>query len=165
MDSPAPEPSPANGWRERHATLLIDSHRRLAGRELAVAGAIPEEKARHLYHAPFVVLSHDGTADPVFTYANLTAQRLFVLPWSRIVGMPSRFSAEVPARDERQRLLERVARFGYIDDYQGVRIASTGERFLIRRATVWNLVDADGGPVGQAACFAEWTPLPAGDGA
>lgn len=163
MDFPAPDPSPANGWLERQATLLIDSHRRLTGRGLAVAGATPEERAHLLYHAPFVVLSHDGAADPVFTYANLTAQRLFVLPWRRIVGMPSRYSAEAPARDERQRLLERVARQGYIDDYQGVRIASTGERFLIRRATVWNLTDADGRPVGQAASFAEWTPLPAGD--
>ncbi|MDK9726348.1 MAG: MEKHLA domain-containing protein [Sterolibacteriaceae bacterium MAG5] len=165
MDFPAPEPSPANGWWEHHAALLIDSHRRLTGRELAVVGVTSEEKARHLYQAPFVVLSHDGGTDPVFTYANLTAQRLFALPWERIVGMPSRYSAEAPARKERQRLLAQVARFGYIDDYQGVRIASTGERFLIRRATVWNLLDADGKPVGQAASFAEWTPLPAGDGA
>lgn len=164
MDSPAPEPSPANRWLEHHAALLIDSHRRLTGRELPISGTTPEERARDLYEAPYVVLSHDGGEDPRFTYANATAQRLFVLPWAKIVGMPSRYSAEAPARDERQRLLDRVARFGYIDDYQGVRIASTGERFLIRRATVWNLVDADGKLVGQAAGFAEWTPLPVGDG-
>jgi hypothetical protein len=36
-----------------------------------------------------------------------------------------------------------VAR-GFIDDYAGVRIARTGRRFLIQRATVWNLTDDQG---------------------
>lgn len=136
---------------------LLQSHRRLTGRDLLPPGLAPAEAARALYHAPFVVLAHDTAADPLFIYANLAAQRLFELTREEIVGMPSRYSAEPLLREERQRLLERVARDGYIDDYRGVRVSRSGKRFLIGRATVWNLADGDGTPCGQAATFAEWT--------
>lgn len=152
----SPEPGLENGYLADHARLLIRSHRRLTGRDLIQPGP---QMARALYVAPFVVLSHSRDDDPVFTYANLAAQRLFAMAWDEIVGMPSRYSAEAPAREERQRLLERVAAHGYIDDYQGIRIARSGERFLIRRATVWSLQDESGAVVGQAAAFGEWTPL------
>ncbi|MBI4984729.1 MAG: MEKHLA domain-containing protein [Rhodocyclales bacterium] len=161
MIFPALEPAAGNGYRTEHAALLIGSYRRWLGRELLAPAATPEATAEALYRAPFVVLSHDTRADPVFTYANLTAQGLFAMPWTQIVGLPSRYSAEALARGERERLHERVAQHGYIDDYQGVRIASTGARFLIRQATVWNLVDAAGNKVGQAATFGAWEPLPA----
>jgi hypothetical protein len=151
------EPAADNDFQSTHALLLIDSFRRLTGRELLAAANTPTEAAHRLYHAPFVVLSHDVAPDPVFTYANLAAQRLFELPWARIVGMASRYSAEPLARAERQRLLERVASHGYIDDYSGVRVSSTGKRFLVLDATVWNLVDARGNSAGQAASFADWT--------
>lgn len=152
-------PDAANAYRAEHVALLLRSHRHFTGRDLLPPQPSPAAAAQALYHASFVVLSHDGDADPRFTYANLAAQRLFAMPWADIVGMPSRYSAEAPARDERQRLLERVVRDGYIDDYQGVRIARGGARFLIRAATVWNLVDEAGMLVGQAAAFADWTLL------
>jgi hypothetical protein len=59
-------------------------------------------------------------------------------------------------REERARLLERTSQQGYVDDYQGVRIATTGQRFLIRQATVWNLRTSQGERVGQAATFSQW---------
>jgi hypothetical protein len=62
-------------------------------------------------------------------------------------------------RDERARLLERTLRDGYVDDYAGIRISSTGKRFRIEQAIVWNLVDAAGIRHGQAATFDHWTPL------
>ncbi len=155
----APEPAESNGYRSELAAVILRCHRRLTGRDL-LPGDLPGlPVARALYEAPFVVLAHDTAADPLFTYANLTAQRLFEMPWREIVGMSSRYSAEPLLREERQRLLERVSRNGYIDDYQGVRISRTGRRFLVRNATVWNLSDDDGSPLGQAATFAEWTPI------
>jgi hypothetical protein len=157
---PQNEPDESNGFFADHAHLLADSFHQLTGRVLIAPG---DDLPRRLYHAPFVLLSHDTAADPVFTYANLTAQRIFELPWSRIVGMASRFSAEPLAREERQRLLDRVARYGFIDDYRGVRISSTGRRFWIDQATVWNLGDAAGQVVGQAATFAQWRDVVAGD--
>lgn len=154
------EPQESNDFLVAHAQRLVNSHLRLTGRALLPEGPAAE-MAHALYHAPFVVLSHALGDDPLFTYANLAAQELFELSWPEIVGMPSRFSAEPLARSERQRLLERVARDGYIDDYSGVRIAKSGRRFMIRRATVWNLIDTQGNKLGQAATFSEWQALPA----
>lgn len=140
--------------------LLLASHRALTGRPLLpiVPGETSGQTAQRLYTAPFVVLAHDASTDPLFTYANLVAQQLFEMRWDEIVGLPSRLSAEAPAREERERLLERVAAHGFIDDYSGVRIAKSGRRFRILRATVWNLTDPAGRRVGQAATFADWTP-------
>jgi hypothetical protein len=78
---------------------------------------------------------------------------------AQFLGLPSRFSAEAPLREERQALLDRVSRHGFIDDYAGVRIAADGRRFRIEAATVWNLVDPDGSVHGQAAAFSRWTDL------
>jgi hypothetical protein len=35
-------------------------------------------------------------------------------------------------------------------------VSASGRRFLVRQATVWNLIDPEGLPCGQAASFAEW---------
>ena len=75
------------------------------------------------------------------------------MPWSEIVGLPSRFSAEPLAQAERESLLACVASQGYIDDYSGVRITRSGKRFTIQNATVWNLINQDGVVLGQAAAF------------
>lgn len=117
------------------------------------------ELSRRVFEAPFVVVSHGTQADPVLNYGNLTALGLWELSWDELTQMPSRFTAEAPNREERARLLNRVTRDGYIDDYSGVRIAKTGRRFQIARATVWNLLAADGSHAGQAAMFSEWTFL------
>ena len=53
-------------------------------------------------------------------------------------------------------MLERAATKGYIDNYQGVRISTTGRRFAIAQAIIWNLTDELGQPCGQAATFADW---------
>ena len=69
--------------------------------------------------------------------------------------LPSRLSAEPVNQAERERLLALVTQNGYIDNYAGVRISSTGKRCMIKNAVVWNLVD-NGIYKGQAACFTEW---------
>lgn len=149
------EPGPVNDWQLEHAALLIRCYRHWTGQDLIAPDLSPTEAARALYEAAFAVLSHNAESDPRFTYANLTAQRLFEMPWAELVGLPSRYSAEPMLREERERLLERVAEHGFIDDYSGIRIAKSGKRFAIRQATVWNLFDK----AGQAACFSDWQPL------
>ena len=151
------QPSPANAFQLEHARLLLDSHRALLKRDLLVLPAT--EIGRALYEAPMVVLAHDTAADPVFFYGNLAAQQLFELNWNELVQLPSRFSAEPVARDERQRLLDLVTSQGFIDNYSGVRIAKSGKRFRIKQATVWNLLGHDGQVLGQAAAFDHWTPV------
>ncbi|MDP1717940.1 MAG: MEKHLA domain-containing protein, partial [Burkholderiales bacterium] len=69
-------PGPDNRFMEDHARLLLDSYRRLTGKDLVPAGD-PLQRAKNLYEAAIVVVSHDTAPDPVFNYANLAAQRLF----------------------------------------------------------------------------------------
>jgi hypothetical protein len=78
--------------------------------------------------------------------------------WAEITASPSRFSAEPLAQAARQELLDRVTRDGFIDDYEGVRVSKSGQRFHISQATVWNLYKSDQ-RIGQAATFAHWTLL------
>ena len=153
------EPTEFNAYQATHSALIIDSHRRLLGHALLASHGNPNQIARELYEAPFVVLAHDTASDPVFFYANRRAQQLFEMSWEQMIALPSRHSTEPLAQSERQRLLDRVARHGFIDDYTGVRVSRTGKRFLIERATVWNLIDQTGTVMGQAAAFDHWTPL------
>lgn len=149
-------PSQANQYWFEHAERLRCTFRELTGRHLLDAALSPSMAAEQLFHAPFVVLSHNNAPDPVLTYGNLKALELFELSWEELTAMPSRFTAEAPNREERARLLAEVASRGYIDSYSGVRISRTGKRFLIERATVWNLTDGEGRACGQAATFLNW---------
>ena len=148
-------------YSRHHVLQLLASHQALTGRPLLerASGEGDEDLAARLYDAPFVVLAHGTEPDPLFNYANLAAQSLFERSWEELVGLPSRLSAEAPAREERERLLARVTAHGFIDDYSGIRIAKSGRRFRILRATVWNVADGAGRRIGQAAAFSDWEPL------
>ena len=151
-------PAEDNLFLADHARFLLESYRRLTGRELLPAGEAVS-RAKSLYHAPFVVVSHDTAHDPVFNYANLAAQCLFEMDWDTFVRLPSRLSAGPVHRAERQRLLEVVTRNGYIDNYGGIRVTSSGRQFQVESATVWNLTNNDGHYMGQAAAFSNWRVL------
>lgn len=153
-------PSVSNDYLAVHVQLLCDSLRTLNGRDLVEARLGSAEAARQIFYAPFVVLSHNSDPDPILTYANLACMRLFEMGWNQIVQTPSRHTAEVPVRAERERLLARVAADGFIVNYTGVRVSATGRRFMIENATVWNLKDRQGRDCGQAATFNQWTFLP-----
>lgn len=139
--------------------MLRDSLLGLTGRDLAGPGQSQAEAARRIFHAPYAVLSHNTDPDPILTYANLTCLRLFGLDWDRLVSTPSRYTAAAADREERNRLLQRVGEYGYIDDYTGIRVSTDGRRFSIENATVWNLTDAAGAYRGQAATFNRWVYL------
>ena len=147
-----------------HAALLLDSFSRIVGRELVPRGGTPEEEARRLFEARIVVVSHGTEADPVLNYGNRRALGLWEMPWGDFTKTPSRLTAEPVHRDERARLLERTRRDGFVDDYAGIRISRSGNRFRIDGALVWNLADAAGVLLGQAAAFERCTPLPPGPG-
>ncbi len=111
-----------------------------------------------LWSAPFAIVAHGTEADPVFFFGNETALGLFEMDYPAFTRLPSRLSAEPLLREERARLLERVASDGIIEDYAGIRISASGRRFEIRDASVWNLIEPDGSPAGQAAAFSTWSP-------
>lgn len=153
------KPGPENAYLRGHAELLISSYRRITGRELVAQKGTREETARALYEAPYGVVSHDTRDDPVFNYGNRTALGLFEMSWRDFVVLPSLESAEAVNRAERQKLLDRVSLSGFVDDYRGVRISSTGRRFRIEEATVWNVVDERSVYHGQAAVFFRWSEV------
>jgi hypothetical protein len=133
--------------------LLAGSFRRVVGTSLVHEGAGPDWLYRD---APFVVVAHNTDADPRFVYANKAAQNCFEYPWDEFVTLPSRLSAELPNRAERQQLLDAVTSNGFISDYRGLRIAKSGRRFWIEDGIVWQLLDQDGNLRGQAATFSNW---------
>ena len=140
--------------------LIIDSHRRIVGRSLADPQLAPAAQADWLdTDAPFGLLAHDTRPDPCFIYANLAALSCFEYPDDELIGLPSRLTAAPPDRDERQRLLDAVARDGFVDGYRGLRIAKSGRRFWIEDVTVWMLVDAASVTHGQAAAYRRWHDL------
>ncbi|ACC74896.1 MEKHLA domain-containing protein [Paraburkholderia phymatum] len=140
--------------------LLTGSYARLLGASLVREREHAEDAAAWLYHdAPFGLLAHNSADDPVFVYGNRRAQSLFGYDWDELTALPSRLSAEAPERSERQAFLDQVTRNGYVSGYRGVRIAKTGQRFWIERATVWQLIDEHGKLHGQAAMIPHTTAL------
>ena len=139
-----------------HSQILARCFRKWTGRDLLPGLFNPGGLARYVFEAPFVVVSHGTEADPVLNYGNAAALALWEMSWEELTRTPSRLTAETPDREDRARLLEAVTRRGFIDDYSGVRISKSGRRFRISRATVWNLLTADGKPCGQAAMFDHW---------
>jgi len=143
------------GWVE-HSQILINSFRRWTHRDLIARTGSFDEQAQALFEAPFVVVSHGTQADPILNYGNQPALNLWQIDIPTLLQTPSRLTAEPVHRDARALLLERTTRDGFVDDYQGIRISTSGRRFRIHRAIVWNLVDAQDQPVGQAATFSDW---------
>lgn len=152
------EPWSSPEWVAR-SRLLVESFRRRVGRDLVTVTGPELVTAETLFRAPFVVVAHGTGPDPLLTYANAAALRLWQMDPDTLVRTPSRLTAEPVHRDERVKLLERTLREGFVDDYSGVRISRTGRRFMIERAIVWNLEDDAGLLLGQAAMFDRWTPL------
>ena len=138
---------------------LLDSHAHWLKRELVERTGALDEQGERLYLAPFVVVSHALGEDPVLNYGNRQALALWEMTWREFTATPSRLTAEPLERTERARMLGRVATHGFVTDYRGVRVSRTGRRFLVERATVWNVLDERGIERGQAACFSRWTPL------
>jgi hypothetical protein len=134
--------------------LLNGSHARLLGVPLT------ERDAAWLYgEAPFVVLAHDTSADPRFTYANRAAQACFGYGLEEFLALPSRLSADGSQQETRRAVFERVARDGFVTGYSGVRVAKSGRRLRIENATIWRLIDGQGVLHGEAAAFGRWTDL------
>ena len=139
-----------------HTACLLRSLKHFAGRELVSGASDARTLAQNIFEASFIIVSHGTEVDPVLNYGNRTALTLWEMTWEELTRTPSRFTAEVPNREERARLLASVTARGFVDDYSGVRISKTGRRFRIHRATVWNLVTEAGQPCGQAAMFDQW---------
>ncbi|BAS54583.1 MULTISPECIES: MEKHLA domain-containing protein [Leptolyngbya] len=135
--------------RIQQAQRLITSFQHWTGKPLI-------ETPEALFEAPFVVVSHGTESDPIFNYANRQALDLWEMDWDTFTQLPSRYSAEPISQEERSRLLAQAKAQGYISDYRGVRISSTGKRFWIENVILWTVLDELDQPCGQAATFSSW---------
>lgn len=139
-----------------HVAILRASYTHWTGKQLINATLDSQQAIAALDQTLFAVVSHDTQADPIFNYGNQAALNLFAMSWAEFTALPSRLSAEIINQAERAKLLDRVAQHGYIEDYAGIRIAKSGQRFMIRDATIWNLLNTDGRHYGQAALIRQW---------
>lgn len=151
MNPPSVPEQYRNPTAARRIALIAESYQRLLGRPLVAAEG---DVVKTLWEASAAIVAHGTQTDPIFFFGNHAALTAFECDVAAFTAMPSRYSAEVLLREERQALLDRVTRDGFIDDYAGVRISATGRRFRIDGAVVWNLIDAAGLRHGQAAAFA-----------
>ena len=127
---------------------MLLSYERFFGQPLAS----PNE----LFEAPFAVLAHGIEPSPILFYGNRLALELWEMDFDTFTQMPSLRTAEPDLREGRAALLDEVARSGFSRGYRGARVSSTGRRFEILHAKVWNILDPRGVRLGQAATFAEY---------
>lgn len=119
------------------------------GKRLFESGA--DDVLEAAENANFALLMHNGGEDPIFQYANARARSLFGYTLEEFRRLPSRLSAEPDQRDDRAKMLKQAAEKGYFDGYSGVRVSKTGRRFRIVDAVIWQLRNAEGQVIGQAA--------------
>lgn len=138
---------------EEHTRLLIETYHRWTGQALMEIDEMLPLAPQLFTTKNVIVLSHGTQADPVLNYGNEMALSLWEMDWAEFTRTPSRFTAEPMERSARQQFFKAVTEQGYVDIYTGIRVSSTGRRFYIEQATVWNLIDRQGDYHGQAAAF------------
>ncbi len=138
---------------------LLISYQRAFAQPLLVCdprGPFHRTAAQELFASPMAVLAHDHSADPLLTYANGTALRIWGHRWQTMVGMPSRLTAEESARRERASALQQAHQRTGFRGYGGIRINQEGRRFMIHNARIWPLWNEQDERCGQAAAFSSW---------
>ncbi|MDC0737326.1 MEKHLA domain-containing protein [Cognatishimia sp. SS12] len=148
------QPAPENDYHPAFSATLLRSFAACLGRPL-----LRPATAQALYEAPFPVLAHNTADDPILTYGNRAAQQLWELDWAALRQLPSRLTAEPGQRAERAAMFDAMRQNGFADDYSGIRISATGQRFRIKNAIIWTLTNAAGVKIGEAATFKDYELL------
>ncbi len=140
-------------YDRKFVTKAINSYETLVGTQLVT-------ELTYLNNASFVFATHKYYDDePRFVFGNKKALELWELDLDSFIGMPSRLTAEPEVQGAREALLKQVKEQGYINNYTGIRISSTGKRFKITNAIVWNVLDSSGNTIGQAVKFTDYEYL------
>jgi hypothetical protein len=144
---------PESDWILPHTQRLLDSFQYWTGRSLLDVSGDAHDRARQLFEAPFALMSHNTAADPIFNYGNRRALLQFGYTWAEFTQLPSRYSAEPIAQEERSALLAVSRSQGIIENFQAIRIDRWGKPFTITNGILWNLMDEKGAYIGQAATY------------
>ncbi len=135
-----------------HVKNILDSFEKLTGKKI-IKRSSPVSDYKKIEHGQFVLVSHNGSDDPILNYGNQFALKVWEMNWDEFVKTPSRKTAEDDKRAKRKEMLEIANKQGYFDNYEGIRISSTGKRFIIKDAIIWNVFNENGKKIGQAAFF------------
>ena len=139
-------------------SLLISYQRAFAQPLLVCDQSDPFHRtaAQELFASPIAVLAHDHSPDPLLTYVNNKALRIWGHRWQTMVGMPSRLTAEESEQCERASALQQAHQSAGFRGYGGIRINQEGRRFMIHNARIWPLWNENNEVCGQAAAFSSW---------
>lgn len=140
--------------------IILNSYEKLVKKKLiSIENDSELIQAKKLFYADFVVLSHNTNSDPIYNYGNQKALDLWEMDWETLMKTPSKNTTEPISQQEREALLQQANQKGFITNYGGVRVSSTGKRYNIKDITLWNLTDKQGNFCGQAATFSQWQKL------
>ena len=142
-------------WSHR----LLESYHYWIGQDLIDRAGDRKAQALRLFEVSVVVVSHGVEPAPILNYGNQAALDLWELSWEQFIQTPSRLTAEPDDQAEREQMLMQARAKGYYDGYRGVRVSSTGRRFLVEQAVIWNVINPAGHRIGQAAAFSQWSYL------
>tara|TARA_B110000211_G_C14081581_1_gene554795 strand:- start:279 stop:722 length:444 start_codon:yes stop_codon:yes gene_type:complete len=142
-----------------HVKQLLDSYKKFVKKDLIERSGDAETDFRIINNSSFIVASHNGADNPILNFGNKVALDLWELDWENFTKTPSRKTAELDLREKRQEMLRIAEVNGYFDDYEGIRISSTGKRFMIKKVIIWNVENESGEKIGQAATFSDITFL------
>ena len=135
-----------------HIKNVLNSFEKLTGKTI-INRLNPEMDVLAIENGEFVLVSHNEAKDPILNYGNQFALKLWEMSWDDFIKTPSRKTAEPDLRSKRREMLSIVSKQGYFDNYQGIRISSSGKKFKIKNAVVWNVSNEHGEYLGQAAHF------------
>ncbi len=133
---------------KEHLEIIKNSYTHFTGEYLPVDPHLSLVEAFDM--CSFPIASHDNSKEPLFNYANKAALLLFKMTSKQMIGLPSKVSAKLINQKERSLFLHQVIENGFIQHYQGKRVASDKSIFHIQDATVWNLINHDKKYYGQA---------------
>jgi len=139
--------------------IILDSYAQLLGEELINREGDELTQSQNLFYDNKVVYSHNMASDPIYNYSNKKGLELWEMDWETLTKTPSRSTTQPLLREERQELLKETMTKGYIKNYQGIRVSSSGKKYQIKDIKVWNLKDNKGEFCGQAATFSQWENL------
>ena len=138
-----------------HVKILLDSFEKLVKKQIIVRTGDSAKDLKLIEESEFVLLSHNGEQDPKLNYGNQFALDLWELNWDDFIKTPSRETAEIDLRTRREEVLKIVKEKGFYDKYEGIRISSSGKRFKIKNAIIWNVLNESEVRIGQAAYFTD----------
>ncbi len=143
----------------RIVDLLLKSYKNSYGKHLIIPSrdfGAQENNGFKVYNLKNPVMAHNNAPEPCLNYANSAALELWKMSWSEMIGMPSSITTPKNEQSERNNALSQATKNHAIENYQGIRVNSQGELFMISNVRIWSILDEEGHIFGQAATFNSW---------